>query len=62
MELDQKDLMNEYIAKQNKMIGEQVNKILMLESQVAVAFNMIEGLEAKLKAYKEKDNSKQEFK
>ena len=44
MELDQKDLMNEYISKQNKMIGELINKNLMLESQLAVAQKLIESL------------------
>lgn len=44
MEFDQKELMNEYVSNQNKMIGDLINKNLMLESQLAVAFKMIEGL------------------
>ena len=31
------ELMNAYIQKQNKMIGEQINKILMLEAQLEIA-------------------------
>ena len=48
MEMDT-ELMNAYIQKQNRMIGELVNKNLMLESQLEVASR-------KLKAHEEKDS------
>jgi hypothetical protein len=46
------ELMNAYIQKQNKMIGELINQKLMLESQLEIAL-------AKLKQY-EKDSKKEE--
>lgn len=45
------ELMNAYIQKQNKMIGELINKNLMLESQLEIAMK-------KLQAYEEKDSKK----
>jgi len=39
--------MNEYISKQNKMIGELINKNLMLEAQLSVAIKTIEELRPK---------------
>tara|TARA_A100001015_G_C14614160_1_gene565342 strand:+ start:441 stop:620 length:180 start_codon:yes stop_codon:yes gene_type:complete len=47
MELDQTQIMNEYVSKQNKLIGELINKNLMLDSQLAVAMNHIRSLEEK---------------
>lgn len=45
------ELMNAYIQKQNRMIGELINKNLMLESQLEIAMK-------KLQAYEEKDSKK----
>lgn len=41
------ELMNAYIQKQNKMIGELVNKNLMLESQLEIAMKKIHDLQPK---------------
>jgi len=41
------ELMNAYIQKQNKMIGELVNKNLMLESQLEIAMKKINDLQPK---------------
>ena len=41
MEFNQTELMNEYVANQNKMIGDLINKNLMLESKLKVALNTI---------------------
>ena len=42
------ELMNSYIQKQNKLIGELVNKNLMLDAQLEVANKRIASLEAKI--------------
>ena len=47
IEFDKSELMNEYVQKQNRMIGELVNKNLMLEAQLAVAQRIIEQQKAK---------------
>jgi hypothetical protein len=52
------ELMNAYIQKQNRMIGELINKNLMLESQLEIAM-------AKLKKHEEsatKDDKEQAYK
>lgn len=36
------ELMNAYIQKQNRMIGELINKNLMLESQLEIAMKNLE--------------------
>ena len=41
------DLMNVYIQKQNRMIGELINKNLMLESQLEIALKKLEAIEKK---------------
>lgn len=41
------ELMNAYIQRQNKMIGELVNKTLMLESQLEIAMSKIKATEVK---------------
>jgi mevalonate kinase len=56
MEMDT-ELMNAYIQKQNRMIGELINKNLMLESQLEVATKKLKEVEVKKdskedKAYK----------
>lgn len=61
MEFNQTELMNEYVANQNKMIGDLINKNLMLESKLKVALNTIEALEAKTNK-KAKDEKIQDFK
>lgn len=61
MEFNQTELMNEYVTNQNKMIGDLINKNLMLESKLKVALNTIEGLEAKA-GKKAKDEKIQDFK
>jgi hypothetical protein len=48
------ELMNAYIQKQNRMIGELINKNLMLESQLEIA---MKNLEAKNKQ-KDSDEEK----
>ena len=45
------ELMNAYIQRQNKMIGELVNQKLMLESQLEIAMK-------KLQAHEEKGSKK----
>ena len=44
MEMDT-ELMNAYIQKQNRMIGELINKNLMLESQLEVATKKLKEVE-----------------
>jgi len=61
MEFNQTELMNEYVANQNRMIGDLINKNLMLESKLKVALNTIEALEAKT-GKKAKDEKIQDFK
>jgi cell division protein FtsB len=39
------ELMNAYIQKQNRMIGDLINQKLMLESQLEVAQNKLKQLE-----------------
>lgn len=51
----QVELMNEYISKQNKMIGELVNKNLMLEAQLAVA-------QKELAKYAAENSSEEDYK
>ncbi len=55
MDFDQKELMNEYIQKQNRMIGELINKNLMLDAQYTVALKSIESLKSKLAKYEDKN-------
>jgi hypothetical protein len=47
------ELMNAYIQKQNRMIGELVNQKLMLESQLEIAMKKIAKLEEDSKDNKE---------
>jgi hypothetical protein len=51
------ELMNAYIQKQNRLIGELINKNLMLDSQLEIAM-------AKLKKYEEakSDNEEKAYK
>jgi len=46
MEMDT-ELMNAYIQKQNRMIGELINKNLMLESQLEIAMKKLNQVEEK---------------
>lgn len=49
------ELMNAYIQKQNRMIGELINKNLMLESQLEIAMKKLkdqEDSEEKEQSYK----------
>lgn len=47
------DLMNAYIQKQNRMIGELINKNLMLEAQLELAMK-------KLSAQEQADNTEEQ--
>jgi hypothetical protein len=48
------ELMNAYIQKQNRLIGELINKNLMLEAQLDVAMSKIKKEEPKSKDTEEK--------
>tara|TARA_B100000287_G_scaffold229382_1_gene216205 strand:- start:2853 stop:3077 length:225 start_codon:yes stop_codon:yes gene_type:complete len=44
VEYDQQEFVNEYIAKQNKMIGDLTSKSIMLEARLAMAEKKIQEL------------------
>jgi len=43
------ELMNAYIQKQNRLIGELINKNLMLDSQLEIAMKKLERFEGEAK-------------
>jgi hypothetical protein len=48
------ELMNAYVNKQNRMIGELINKNLMLEAQLEIALSKLKKEEAESKDSEEK--------
>ena len=52
------ELMNAYIQKQNRMIGDLINKNLMLESQLEIAMKKLQAHEQK----KTEDDKEQTYK
>jgi hypothetical protein len=56
------ELMNAYVQKQNRLIGDLINKNLMLDSQLEIANKHIKELQSQLSDKKDKKTEEQTYK